>query len=51
MEGLDNLNKGKLLSDKKLYEESLIPWKSAIFTKFDKKSLKLELNQLNGILF
>ena len=26
--GLDNLIKGKLLSDKKIFDESLIPWKS-----------------------
>ena len=28
MEGLDSLIKGKLFSDKKISEESLIPWKS-----------------------
>ena len=53
MEGLDNLIKGKLLSDKQMPVECLIPWKSAILTRVDKKfqSLKLELNHLNLILF
>ena len=52
-EGLNNLIKEKLLSDKKISEESLIPWKSAILTKVDKKfqKLKVELNHLNPILF
>ena len=27
-QGLDNLIKGKLLPDKKISDESLIPWKS-----------------------
>ena len=27
-QGLDNLIKGKLLSDKKISDESLIPWRS-----------------------
>ena len=31
-----------MLSDKKISEESLIPWKSAILTKVDKKILKLK---------
>ena len=46
-EGLGNLIKGKLLSEK-----SLILWKPVILTKVDKKyeSLKLELNHLNSIL-
>ena len=43
MEGLDNLIKGKLLSDKKISENSLIPWKSAILTKVAKKILKTEI--------
>ena len=30
VEGLDNLIKGRLLSDKKIYDKSLIPWMSAI---------------------
>ena len=52
MEGLDNLIKGKFLSDKNISDESLIPWKSPILTKLAKKfqSLKLELNHLNPIL-
>ena len=53
VEGLDNLIKEKLLSDKKISEKSLIPSKSAILTKVDKKIqiIKLELNHLNPILF
>ena len=43
MEGLDNLIKGKLLSDKKISENSLIPWKSAILTKVAKKILETEI--------
>ena len=51
MEGLDNLIQGKLLSDKKISEEPLIPWKSAILRLTKKfQSLKLELNPLNPIL-
>ena len=38
LEGLENLIKRKLLSDKKISEESLITWKSAILTKVDKKN-------------
>ena len=51
-EGLGNLIKGKLLSEKKIFEKSLILWKPVILTKVDKKyeSLKLELNHLNSIL-
>ena len=53
MEGLDIQIKEKFLSDKKISEESSIPWKSVISIKVDKKikSLKLELNHLNPILF
>ena len=36
MEGLNNLIKWKLLSDKNISEESLISWKSASLTKVDK---------------
>ena len=46
MEGLDNLIKRKLLPNKKISEESLIPWKSAILTKVDKKSSKIK-NRIN----
>ena len=42
VEGLDNLIKAKLLSDKIISEESLIPWKSAILTKVDKKISELK---------
>ena len=51
-EGLGNLIKRKLLSEKKIFEKSLILWKPVILTKVDKKyeSLKLELNHLNSIL-
>ena len=42
MEGLDNLIKGKLLSDKNISDESLIPWKSPILTKVGKKISKLK---------
>ena len=42
VEGLDNLIKRKLLPNKKISEESLIPWKSAILTKVDQKSSKLK---------
>ena len=42
VEGLDNLIKGKLLSDKKISEKSLIPWKFAILTKVDKKFPKIK---------
>ena len=42
MENLDSLIKGKLLSDKKISEESLILWKSAILTKDDKNLSKLK---------
>ena len=42
MENLDSLIKGKLLSDKKISEESLILWKSAILTKDDKNFSKLK---------
>ena len=37
VEGLDNLNNRKLLSDKKIFKESLIPWTSVILTKVEKK--------------
>ena len=30
MEDLDNLIKGKLLSDKKIFKQSLEPWNSSI---------------------
>ena len=42
MENLDSLIKCKLLSDKKISEESLILWKSAILTKDDKNLSKLK---------
>ena len=42
VDGLDNLNKEKLLSDKKISEESLIPWKCIILTKIDKNISKLK---------
>ena len=42
VEGLDNLIKEKLLSDKKISEESLITWQFAILTKVDKKIPKLK---------
>ena len=42
VEGLGNLIKGKLLCYKKIPEESLIPWKSGILTKVDKKVSKLK---------
>ena len=42
MEDLDNVIKGKLLSDKKISKESLIPWQSAILVKVDKKFSKLK---------
>ena len=42
VEGLDNLVKGKLLPDKKISEESSIPWKPAISIKVDKKISKLK---------
>ena len=54
VEGLKNLIKIKLLSDKKISEESLIPWKSSILTKADKKvsTLKtiIKLFKSNSIL-
>ena len=37
MEGLDDLSKGQLLSNKEISEEFLITWKSAILTKVEKK--------------
>ena len=37
---IDDLIKGQLLSHKKISEESLLPWKSAILTKVEKKKLK-----------
>ena len=40
VEGLDNLIKGKLLSNKKISDESLILLKSAIITTVLKKNLK-----------
>ena len=42
LEGLDNLIKWKLLSDKKIFEESLITWQSAVLAKVDKKNSKLK---------
>ena len=42
VEGLDNLIKGKLLSYKKISEESSISWKSAILTKVGKNISKLK---------
>ena len=42
VEGLDNLIKGKLLSYKKISEESLISCKSAIITKVGKNISKLK---------
>ena len=39
LEGLDNLIKGKLFSDKKIPQES---WKSAILTKAEKNISKLK---------
>ena len=39
MEGLDNLIKGKLFSNKKISGKSLILWKCAILTKVDKKNI------------
>ena len=42
MENLDSLIKCKLLSDKKISEESLILWKSVILTKDDKNLSKLK---------
>lgn len=42
MEGLDNLIKGKWLSNKKISEESLIARKYTILTKVDKKRSKLK---------
>ena len=54
VEGLKNLIKIKLLSDKRISEESLIPWKSSILTKADKKvsTLKtiIKLFKSNSIL-
>ena len=41
VEGLDNLIKRKLLYDKKISDEPLIPWNSAILKKVDKKISKL----------
>ena len=49
MEGLNNLIKGKLLSDIKISEESLLTWMSAILTMrldFSKTSLKTAINHL-----
>ena len=37
---IDDLIKGQLLSFKKISEESLLPWKSAILTKVEKKNFK-----------
>ena len=42
VKGLGNLSKAKLWFDKKISEESLIPWKSAILKKVDKKHSKLK---------
>ena len=42
LEGIDNLVKGKLLSDKKISEKSLTPWKSVILTKVEKNVSKLK---------
>ena len=53
MEGLDKLIKGNLLPNKKISEEYLTPWMSAIsYQRSTKKyqNLKLGLNYLNPIL-
>ena len=54
MEGLDNLIKRKLLSDKKMSKESLIPWKPAILKRIYEKISKLKTrkkpSKLNLIL-
>ena len=42
MEGLDNLIKGKLISDEKISEESLILWKPTILAKVDQKISRLK---------
>ena len=50
VEGLHNLIKGTLLSDKKKSEGSLVLWKSAILIKIDKKNSKLKPSKSNSIL-
>ena len=42
LEGLDDLIKGKLFSDKKISQKFLIPWKSVILAKVDKNISKLK---------
>ena len=58
MEDLDNKIKGKPLSDKNIFEESLIQWKfltkvnkkkSNLKTRIKRSKLNLFLKQINGM--